>query len=103
MPHYNLSGLSQDSFEQLIQALSLKIIGPGGVIFGSGPDGAREATFEGRMFYPSAAEPWQGYLVVQAKFLQKPTGETDKDGKWLLDALSGELSKFADTKRRLKP
>jgi hypothetical protein len=103
MPHYNLSGLSSDSFEQLIQALSLKIIGPGGVIFGSGPDGAREATFEGRMFYPSEADPWQGYLVVQAKFLQKPTGESDKDGKWLLDALSVELSKFADTKRRLKP
>lgn len=41
MPHYNLSGLSADSFEQLIQALSLKIVGPGGVIFGNGRQRAR--------------------------------------------------------------
>ena len=48
MADYNLTGLSSRSFEQMIQALSCNIIGPGVVIFGDGPDGGREATFEGR-------------------------------------------------------
>jgi hypothetical protein len=51
MPDYNLTGLSTRSFEQLIQALSVKLFGPGVVIFGDGPDGGREATFEGPMNY----------------------------------------------------
>ena len=102
MPQYHLAGLSTDSFEQLVQALSLKIVAPGGVIFGAGPDGAREATFEGPMNYPSPAEPWQGYLVVQAKFLQKPSGDAKNDGEWLLKNLEAELAKFADPKRKLR-
>jgi hypothetical protein len=64
---YNLSGLSTDSFEHLVQALFLKVVAPGGVIFGAGPDGAREATFEGKMDYPSRRARWDGYVVVQAK------------------------------------
>jgi len=101
MPDYNLSGLSSGSFEQLIQAIAVKAIGPGTVIFGAGPDGAREATFEGKMDYPSVAQPWTGYLVVQAKFLQRPLG-TAKDGSWVLRELEAELRKFADKKRNLR-
>jgi hypothetical protein len=67
MPDYNLAGLSPGSFEQLVQAVASKTIGPGTVVFGSGPDGGREDTFEGRMDCPSASDPWAGYLVVQAK------------------------------------
>jgi hypothetical protein len=51
MPDYNLSGLSTRSFEQLIQAISAKVLGPGIVIFGDGRDGGREATFEGTIGY----------------------------------------------------
>ncbi len=57
VPAYNLSGLSTDSFETLVQALFLKIVAPGGIIFGSGPDGAREATFEGKMNYHPLLSP----------------------------------------------
>ena len=71
MADYNLAGLSPSSFEQLVQALASKIVAPGAAIFGAGPDGAREAAFEGKMQYPSIASPWDGYLVVQAKFLQR--------------------------------
>jgi hypothetical protein len=78
-----------------------KIVGPGTAIFGAGPDGAREATFEGRMDYPSAAAPWAGYLVVQAKFLQRPLG-TGKDGSWALAQLEADLKKFVARKRRLR-
>ncbi len=102
MPSYNLDGLSTDSFEHLIQALFLKVVGPGGIVFGSGPDGAREATFEGKMDYPSRRKPWKGYLVVQAKFLAKPSGDPKKDGDWLLARLIEELAKFEDPKRALR-
>jgi hypothetical protein len=98
---YNLTGLSTRSFEQLVQALAAKLIGPNIVIFGDGPDGAREATWEGRIPYPNQADAWQGYGVVQAKFLQRPVSTT-KDGQWVLQQLSGELKKFAQKKRKLR-
>ena len=101
MADYNLAGLSPTSFEQLIQALASKVIGPGTVIFGAGPDGAREATFDGKMQYPSLAEPWDGYLAVQAKFLQRPQG-TGKDGQWLLKQVDSELAKFTKRTRKLR-
>jgi hypothetical protein len=100
MPDYNLSNLSPRSFEQLIQSLALKILLPGVVIFGDGPDGAREATYRGRLQYPSETEPWDGYLVVQAKFKQKPEG-SGKDGQWLIGQLAADLKKFKDKKRQL--
>src|SRR5206468_5053880 len=102
MRQYDLAGLSADSFEQLIQSLSLKVIGPGGVVFGAGPDGGRDATFEGRMNYPSPTDPWNGYLVMQAKFLQRTSGDTRKDGNWLLERLKVEIATFADPTRRLR-
>lgn len=101
MPDYNLSGLSTRSFEQLIQALSVKILGPGTIIFGDGPDGGREATFEGKLLYPNVANPWNGYLVVQAKFKQRLEGTT-KDGEWAVGQLRGELEKFASRKQGLR-
>ncbi len=99
MGDYDLSGLSSTSFENLLQALALKLLGAGTVVFGDGPDGGREATFEGRMDYPSQADPWDGYCVVQAKFRQRPEG-TGKDGEWALAQLGKELKDFADPKKR---
>jgi hypothetical protein len=45
----NFQGFTTDSFEQLIRALALKIVGPGVTAFGNGPDGGREATFQGKV------------------------------------------------------
>jgi hypothetical protein len=101
MPDYNLFGLSTRSFEQLIQALSVKIIGPHIVIFGDGPDGGREATFKGEIQYPDSNNGWNGYGVIQAKFKQKKPEDTEKDGKWALKELEKELNKFTDEKRDL--
>ncbi|MBI4748378.1 MAG: hypothetical protein HY774_07795 [Acidobacteria bacterium] len=102
MGDYNLSGLSTRSFEQLIQALALKIIGPGVSIFGDGPDGGREATFDGPTSYsPFGREEdqWNGYGIIQAKFLQRPKNSTD-DGDWALNELKTELRKFTHPKNR---
>jgi hypothetical protein len=101
MGDYNLSGLNPHEFEHLVQALALAIIAPGVMPFGDGPDGGREATFRGRMAYPSVSDPWEGYLVIQAKFRQRPAGDPYKDDTWLLDQLKQELDKFVDTKRKL--
>jgi hypothetical protein len=101
MGDYNLSGLNPREFEHFVQALALAVIAPGVTPFGDGPDGGREATFRGRMAYPSVVDPWEGYLVIQAKFRQRPAGDPHKDGAWLLDQLKQELDKFVDPKRKL--
>jgi len=101
MPDYDLSGLSSRSFEQLIQSLAAKILGPGIIVFGDGPDGGREATFNGQVPFPSSNEPWNGYLVVQAKFRQRPKGDS-RDAGWLLEQIQSELKKFEDMERGLR-
>lgn len=101
MPDYDFSGLSSRSFEHLVQSLTIKVLGPGVTIFGDGPDGGREATYEGKMNFPSTAELWEGYCVVQAKFRQRPKNTQD-DGEWALKELEEELKKFADPKRALR-
>ncbi len=93
MGDYNLAGLNPREFEHLVQALAAKIVAPGVRIFGDGRDGGREATYEGPMAYPSAASPWDGYLVVQAKFLQRP-GQAGDQGDWALGQLRTELQKY---------
>src|ERR1044072_7188260 len=93
MTDYNLAGLNTRSFEQLIKAIAVKVLGPDIIIFGGGPDGGREATFEGPVPYPSKEQAWNGYGVVQAKFLQRPLG-APKDGEWALQQLRDEIAKF---------
>ena len=94
MVDYDLSKLNSREFEHLIQSLSAKVIGPEIVIFGDGPDGGREATFDGEIPYPTKTNPWNGYGVVQAKFLQRSSGRK-KDGDWVLAQLDSELAKYS--------
>jgi hypothetical protein len=98
---YILYGLSPRDFEHMVQALAIDAIGPGVTPFGDGPDGGREATFRGKSQYPSVAEPWDGYIVLQCKFAQRPSGDVKKDGEWALAQLKAELDKFLDAERKL--
>jgi hypothetical protein len=41
---------------------------------GSGPDGGRDASFRGRVPYPSSADPWSGFGILQAKFKERILG-----------------------------
>jgi hypothetical protein len=86
MPDYDLSRLSNRSFEHLVQALAARVLGPGIVVFGDGPDGGREATFERKVPYHSSVDGWDGYGVVQAKYRQR-SGDTHQDGSWAVDQL----------------
>jgi hypothetical protein len=102
MPDYNLNGLNNRSFEHIVQSIAKSEIANGVMPFGDGPDGGREATFKGKMNYPSVTGPWDGYLVIQSKFRLHPTGDPKKDGEWLMDQISAEFAKFSDPNRALK-
>lgn len=58
---YDLTGLNSRNFEHLVQALGIKAIASGLTPFGDGPDGGREASYNGKMDYPSSSDPWDGY------------------------------------------
>jgi len=93
MSDYRLDRLTTREFEHLSQSLCKKFIAAGVTPFGDGPDGGREATFEGRMDYPSRENKWDGYLVVQCKFRQRPSSTSDTE--WTIDELRKELKKFS--------
>jgi hypothetical protein len=96
----DFSGFSPDSFEQFTQTLALKVLGAGVTIFGNGPDGGREATFKGKVNYPTdSVERWDGYGVLQAKFKEKTEG-TQKDQSWALAQLEKELQLWTDSDKR---
>jgi hypothetical protein len=92
---FDLTRLGDREFEHLSQALALKVLGPGVSVFGDGPDGGREATFEGRMRFPEPGEPWDGYGVLQAKFKRRP-GNSRQDTAAFLDAVAAELNRWSD-------
>jgi hypothetical protein len=94
MHDYDLERLNTRSFEQLIQALGTKIIGHHLMIFGDGPDGGREATFDGAIKYPGTKKSWSGYGVVQAKFRQKPDSAAKKNADWAIQQLKLEFAKL---------
>jgi len=78
----DLTGLGPRGFERMCQALGTYALGPGIEAFGSGPDGGREATVRGLVPFPSDAERWNGYGVLQAKFKERILG-TGADTSWL--------------------
>jgi hypothetical protein len=98
---YDLGRLGAREFEHLTQALVIATLGPAVVVFGDGPDGGREATFQGRLVYPTPDNPWDGYGVVQAKYRQRPVG-TGADTGWLRDQLRAELDRW-DKALRARP
>ena len=98
---YDLSQLSSRSFEQLLQALAAKVLGPGVGVFGDGPDGGREATFHGKVPYPYDDDSWEGYGVLQAKFRQR-SGNVKEDGDWAVTQLKSEIKKYFNSDNNLR-
>jgi hypothetical protein len=98
---YDLNRLGEREFEHLTQALMLRVLGSGVEVFGDGPDGGREATFEGGMSFPQpdSQAPWNGYWVVQAKFHYRPRDAAEGAG-WLKEQLRNEFSRWLDESSR---
>ncbi|SDA94814.1 hypothetical protein SAMN02927914_05254 [Mesorhizobium qingshengii] len=63
---YDFSRFSTQSFERFVQALAAATVGARIQVYGSGKDGAREATYTGHCRI--ANEDWRGYVVFQAKY-----------------------------------
>jgi len=60
--------LSDDQFEKIVIAIGQRLFGAGLMGFAPGKDGGRDAKFKGTAeCYPSAAEPWTGCTIIQAK------------------------------------
>jgi hypothetical protein len=95
----DLAGLRARSFERMSQALAVQVLGPGLEVFGDGPDGGREASFEGKLRYPSAEAPWDGFGILQAKFKSAVSG-TGVDTTWLRTRIKAELEAWADPDKR---
>jgi len=98
---YDLNRLGEREFEHLTQALTLQVLGPGVEVFGDGPDGGREAAFEGRVSFlePDPQGPWNGYGVVQAKFHYRPR-DAAEGASWLKEQLRNEFDRWLDKDSR---
>lgn len=86
-------------FEHVVQGLALGEISTMVIPFGDGPDGGREATFEGSTHYGTPA--WNGYGVIQAKFRVSPKDAGD-NARWLCGLLKKELRKYTRQRNPLR-
>jgi hypothetical protein len=101
---YDLSRLGEHEFEDMSQALAVCVLGAGVSVFGDGPDGGREATFEGQVNYPDPGPggPWNGYGIVQAKY-KSSLGGTAEDTAWFIGMVTKELNDWTNPdKNRVK-
>ena len=74
MPSYPLHDLSDEEFEDLVTRVCRKILGIGTTSFEKGPDGGKDAKFEGTAnCFPSETSPLSGKVVIQAKHTSNPT------------------------------
>jgi Tfp pilus assembly protein PilF len=93
MKDYLFHTLSPGDFETLVVKLCHQILGLGTISFSTGPDGGRDAFFEGTAErYPSSRDPWSGKFVIQAKHTEKADAScSDSDFDRLLFSQSRRL------------
>ncbi|WP_262064489.1 NACHT domain-containing protein [Streptomyces sp. STR69] len=100
---FDLSKLGPREFENLAQSLALAEIGSALSVFGPGPDGGREATFDGPVKLGKDGPTVEGYGVFQAKYCENLTTPR-KDATWLISQIRDELKDWkTSTKRTKKP
>ena len=101
--NYNLTRLGSARFEHLTQSLAVAALGPGIEVFGDGPDGGREASFEGN-FELQTGSKWSGYGVLQAKYKAQLDGMS-LDQTWFFAQVRSELDGWvkARSNRRRAP
>ncbi len=91
---HDLNELNPEAFEHLANALALRVLGPGLTFFCQGPDGGRDAFFQGSAPYPSATTHWSGTWFIQSKFHAR--GLTNDAQKWLRARIADEIKAFKD-------
>lgn len=100
MTRYNIDGLGDGTFEDMVVSLSLGVIGPGVTAFGDGPDGGREATYRGPIDWANTildhGSRWDGYCVIQAKYRAEPSSKPTENAAWLRSKIDKELDDWVD-------
>jgi hypothetical protein len=98
LPDYDLRRLGSRAFEQLIVSLGRLELGARMSVFGDGPDGGREATYDGTIDWSAeshlaraTAGTWDGYTVIQAKFQVKAKPTPHDDAVWLQGQIRNEI------------
>lgn len=91
---YDLTQLDAHSFEHLVNALALRVLGAGHTTFGPGADGGRDGLFEGDAPYPSTTTRWTGTWYIQSKF-HKPHLSKDPQA-WLVEEIRSEIKAFEE-------
>ena len=94
MTQYDFERLGPNVFEHLVVALAQRNIARGVRPYGSGTDGGREFTFDGRMDYPAGALVWEGYLVGQCKHKAERSQSKKDEATWAIDQLDREMIKY---------
>lgn len=90
-PDYH--NLNDTQFEELVIEFCAELLGGGVQGFVSGKDGGRDARFHGTAnCIPSAANPWDGKVVIQAKHTEIPT-KSFSEGDFSGDSDSSVLGK----------
>lgn len=97
---HRCENLSARSFEQMVRALALRIFGPHVTDFADGPDGNREATFDGRVAYCDGASGWAGKGVLQVTFQPVSSHHLDY-ATWLTDLLDRAFGRYRREGNRL--
>ena len=73
MPRFPIHDLSDTEFEHLVVLICRELMGIGITSFAPGPDGGKDAKFEGTATaFPSAAALASGKFIVQAKHTSSP-------------------------------
>ncbi|MFD8739127.1 NACHT domain-containing protein [Streptomyces sp. NPDC059618] len=97
---FDLYHLGPREFENLVQSIAVAELGPRVSVFGAGPDGGREATFDGST---GSRLGWDGYGILQVKHKEKPASPAD-EATWLIAEIRKEFKKWrTSTKRDPKP
>lgn len=78
---YPLEELSDEMFERVVVEICRCILGQSTIGFVKGPDGGKDAYFDGTAIeIPSSKDPWKGKVVIQAKHTSKVNARfTDSD------------------------
>jgi hypothetical protein len=99
---YAYHDLYDHQFENLVVAICQELLGLGVQSFSTGPDGGRDAIFNGRAtMFPSQTAPWQGKVVIQAKHTEAPFdkfSDTSFSGPAKTSVLSEELPRIKTLK-----
>lgn len=94
MLRFPIHQLHDTEFEDLVTHICRQIFGPGVTSFAPGPDGGKDAKFEGTAIdFPGHAEPASGKFIIQAKHTSNPVASCS-DYDFEMTLLNKEIPKI---------